>query len=209
MSPFLAEEMGVKLHGDVKIFSYVVEHDYGREPNPDGGICTLCRCKYGEKREKMSGRKGQKNIIELAKKGDWIIGTGGINEKKSAGHGKIIYVMRVDEKPTREEFYTDLQFSGKKPERPLTEFQKNEQFALASRHFYYFGRNAIKIPKKLRGSRSVAQGFATLIPRNSLRSWTSSEENANRENTENRVALNPLIAEMDARYASRPAESGD
>jgi hypothetical protein len=77
-----------------KLFSYVVEHDRGHAPNPHFRICTLCLCKY---RKKTTNRK---NIVERAAPGDWVIGTGGANLKKSAGHGTLIYAMRVDEKLT-------------------------------------------------------------------------------------------------------------
>jgi hypothetical protein len=98
----------------VKIYSYVVDHDEGREPNPYFRVCTLCCCKFDRL------KKVRQNVVELAKEGDWIIGTGGANLRKSAGHGKLVYAMRVDEKPTREEYYKDPQFAKKKPKRPLT-----------------------------------------------------------------------------------------
>lgn len=72
-----------------KLYSYVVEHDYGSAPNPFGGFCTLAKCKYG------SGSK--RNIVELAEAWDWIAGTGGADLKKSAEHDKLVYAMRVDE----------------------------------------------------------------------------------------------------------------
>lgn len=71
----------------MKLFSYVVDHDNGFAPNPYYGVCTLAHCKFG--------RKGYKNAVELAKVGDWVVGTGG-KGKKSAGHGKLIYAMRKD-----------------------------------------------------------------------------------------------------------------
>src|SRR4051795_10756509 len=71
-----------------RLFSYVLEHDYGFAPNPFGGFCTLSKCKY---------RKSRRNVVELAEVGDWIAGTGGADRRKSAGHGKLIYAMRVDE----------------------------------------------------------------------------------------------------------------
>ena len=40
-----------------KLFSYVVDHDYGFAPNPFGGFCTLAKCKYGTTK---------RNIVELA-----------------------------------------------------------------------------------------------------------------------------------------------
>ena len=138
-----------------KLFSYVVEHDRGHAPNPYSGLCTLCRCKY----KKCPGKPA--NIVEQAEKGDWIVGTGGANRKRSAGHGKLVYAMRVSEKLTRGEYYRDSRFRKKKPvkngsylegmgdnKRPRGSFEREQQFVLVSRHFYYFGRNAISFPKK-------------------------------------------------------------
>ena len=71
-----------------KLYSYVVDHDHGFAPCPFGGFCTLAKCKYGTKK---------RNIVEMADEGDWIAGTGGV-KAESAGHGKLIYAMRVDEK---------------------------------------------------------------------------------------------------------------
>jgi hypothetical protein len=143
----------------MKIYSYVVDHDDGYAPNPYFGMCTLCRCKFSKKAEETQGQRGRKNIVELAEKGDWVIGTGG-ESGRSAGHGKLIYAMRVDEKLSREEYYKDSRFAEKKPvkngvyektqgdnECPITDFQKHEQFALISEHFWYFGKKAIDILK--------------------------------------------------------------
>src|ERR1039457_3652960 len=112
----------------VKIYSYVVHHDEGRRPDPYFKVCTLCGCKC------RSSPKKPRNIEELAKKEDWVIGTGGAG-KRSAGRGKLIYAMRVDEKLPRGEYVN--RFREKKPERPLNEFEEYHQFALVSRHFYY------------------------------------------------------------------------
>jgi len=138
----------------MKLFSYVVQHDTGYAPNPYFGICTLCRCKY------RGCAKKPKNVVELAKEGNWVVGTGGASQR-SAGHGKLVYAMRVDKTLTREQYYACPRFAKKKPvengtyqqrrgdnKRPRTRFERREQFALISRHFYYFGANAIAIPKK-------------------------------------------------------------
>jgi hypothetical protein len=92
----------------MKLFSYVVEHDTGHAPNPYFGLCTLCRCKY------RKGSAKQSNVVELAEKGDWIVGTGGANSRRSAGHGKLVYAMRVDKKLTRQRYYADRQFAKKR-----------------------------------------------------------------------------------------------
>jgi hypothetical protein len=67
-----------------------------------------------------------------------------------------VYAMRVDDKITRLEYYHKPRFAKKKRRgagyegdniRPTTLFEKKCQFVLISRHFWYFGRNAISIPK--------------------------------------------------------------
>src|ERR1019366_9436697 len=77
-----------------KLYSYVVDHDLGYAPNPFGGFCTLAKCKYGT--VKCRNGSYRRNIVELAEEGDWIAGTGGASSQ-SAGHGKLICAMRVDE----------------------------------------------------------------------------------------------------------------
>ena len=153
----------------VKLYSYVVEHDAGYAPNPYFGFCTLCRCKF------QKPGVGRKNIVELAEEGDWVIGTGGAS-KRSAGHGKLVYAMLVTEKLTREEYFSDSRFLQQKPMktntstyeqkrgdnvRPRRVFEKREQFVLVSRHFFYFGNNAIDIPAEFRrrGFEKKGPGF--------------------------------------------------
>ncbi len=92
----------------MKIFSYVVDHDNGFSPNPYYGVCTLAHCKFS--------KTDRKNVVELAQKGDWVIGTGG-NGKRSAGHGKLIYAMRVDKILTLKQYYHDRRFRKKKPKK--------------------------------------------------------------------------------------------
>lgn len=75
-----------------KLFSYVVQHDYGYAPNPYFGVCTLARCKCRE------NKRQRENIVERALVEDWIVGTGGADRKKSAGNGNLIYAMRVEKK---------------------------------------------------------------------------------------------------------------
>ena len=72
-----------------KLYSYVVRFDLGFAPNPFGGLCTLAKCKIGNK---------QRNIVEMVEVGDWIVGTGGADPRTSSGNGTLIYAMRVDKK---------------------------------------------------------------------------------------------------------------
>lgn len=84
------------------LFSYVVEHDYGLSPNPAGGFCTLAFCKYNT--------AGRRNVVELAGVGDWVVGTGG-SGPRSAGHGRLVYAMRVTEKLTLRDYFRDSRFA--------------------------------------------------------------------------------------------------
>lgn len=123
-----------------KLYSYVVDHDYGYAPNPYNGHCTLAQCKFGIK---------AKNITDMAEPGDWLVGTGGV-KSVSAGHGKIVYVMRVDEKISLAEYYSKKIFKGRS-DNLKSEKNNKARYALISKHYYYFGRNAIdisQIPKK-------------------------------------------------------------
>jgi Nucleotide modification associated domain 2 len=84
----------------------------GIGPNPYFGYCTLCGCKF-------EGAKTRKNIVQLAE-GDWVVGTGGADPRKSAGHGKFVYAMRVDKKLTRWKYFNDSRFEQKKPSQTGT-----------------------------------------------------------------------------------------
>jgi Nucleotide modification associated domain 2 len=135
----------------MKLYSYVVEHDNGFAPNPYYRICTLAHCKYGH------GNK--RNIVELAEIGDWVAGTGG-HSGKSAGNGKLVYAMRVDEKLTLKKYYDDPRFKKKK--RGVDSYRRRQgdnlskfknrtrRFVLISREYYYFGDKARKIPGRFR-----------------------------------------------------------
>jgi hypothetical protein len=123
-----------------KLFSYVVAVDKGFAPNPSGGYCTLANCM-------CRGKGGRRNVVELAEIGDWIVGTGGADKKKSSGHGTLIYTMRVEQKLTLYDYYRDSRFRGRLGNCPDKSHRK-DTYALISSYFWYFGREAIGIPKK-------------------------------------------------------------
>lgn len=79
-------------------FAYKITRDYGFAPNPFFGYCTLACCKP--------------HIRARANVGDWIIGTGAI-ENNLLYH--LIFLMRVTEKMTFEEYWSDERFKRKKP----------------------------------------------------------------------------------------------
>jgi hypothetical protein len=121
-----------------RLFSYVVDHDEGRSPNPSDGYCTLANCKFS-----VSGKRP--NVIELARKGDWIVGTGGAS-RRSAGHGTIVYAMKVTDKLALAQYLARREFRNR--EHGYNHFAIARRFALVSEDFYYFGANAVLIPTR-------------------------------------------------------------
>lgn len=117
----------------IKLFSYVVDHDTGYAPNPFGDYCTLAKCMYGFKR---------RNIVEMAEEGHWVAGTGGTELSRSAGHGKLIYAMRVKKKISLQEYCRTNRGSRIDAEHEIDE---DGRFALLATHFFYFGRNAVDV----------------------------------------------------------------
>lgn len=84
----------------MRIFSYVVARDYGFAPNPFHGFCTLATCKP--------------KIRKTAGIGDWVVGTGSADKRKKRGN-LLVYVMRVEEIMTYNEYWNDPRFHRKRP----------------------------------------------------------------------------------------------
>lgn len=82
----------------MRLYSYVIDRDYGFAPNPFYGVCTLATCKPVIRRK--------------AAVGDWIVGTGGARTKMT---GRLIYAMKVTEAMTFEDYFDDPRFDLKKP----------------------------------------------------------------------------------------------
>ena len=80
------------------LFTYVLRWDSGFAPNPYFGICTLATCKPG--------------IRKFAKPGDWVAGIG---SNQNGRQGRLVYAMRVEEKLSFDEYWTDPRFAEKKP----------------------------------------------------------------------------------------------
>jgi len=121
-----------------RLFSYVVEHDLGFSPNPFGGYCTLAHCKFS--------KSGRRNIVELAREDDWVVGTGGASSR-SAGHGKLVYAMKVTNKLTLRQYFGEPQLRGRSDNRE-EDARITKRFALISKDFYYFGDHALRIPAR-------------------------------------------------------------
>jgi hypothetical protein len=96
----VADAMIKAVNGMSKVYVYVVDRDFGFAPNPFHGFCTLATC--------MSGiRRG-------AKVGDWVIGVGGARLKAT---GQCIFAMRITQKLTFNEYWTNSAYLDKKPVR--------------------------------------------------------------------------------------------
>ncbi len=122
------------------LYSYVVEHDLGNAPCAKGRWCTLANCKFSR-----SGKA--KNVVESARVGDWIVGTGG-RSAVSSGHGTIIYAMKVVEVVPLENYYGRMEFKGRADWRTVSEGDPGlkRRMALISYEFVYFGNKAVPIP---------------------------------------------------------------
>lgn len=77
-------------------FSYIITRDFGFAPNPFHGILTLATCKP--------------RIRKNAKVGDYLIGI----SPKSKG-SKLIYMAKVEEITTFDNYWVDPRFQNKKP----------------------------------------------------------------------------------------------
>jgi hypothetical protein len=77
-------------------FSYIVARDYGFAPNPFYGVLTLATCKP--------------SIRKTAMVGDYVIG---FSRKKY--ESKLIFMMRVTEKMSFDEYWNDPRFLCKRP----------------------------------------------------------------------------------------------
>lgn len=77
-------------------FSYIITRDFGFAPNPFQGILTLATCKP--------------KIRKSAQVGDYLIG----NSPKASGN-KLIYMAKVEEVTTFDNYWSDPRFQNKKP----------------------------------------------------------------------------------------------
>jgi len=82
------------------LFIYVVRRDFGFAPNPFHGVCTLATCKP--------------DIRRSARIGDWVMGVGGTRLRAT---GRCLYLMKVTEMSTFDEYWSDSRFISKRPLR--------------------------------------------------------------------------------------------
>ncbi|MDH5784298.1 MAG: hypothetical protein OEZ16_01660 [Chromatiales bacterium] len=67
----------------MKLYSYVITHDYGFAPNPFGGFLTLATC--------------MPQIRRSAQIGDWLMGTGSTD---GVGVDRLIFLAKITGKPS-------------------------------------------------------------------------------------------------------------
>lgn len=114
----------------IKHYVYRLDHDTGFAPHAQQYVCTLCGCKTS-------------SVEAWARAGSWVIGIGG------NGTGKpnlLIYAMLVESTPTVKEL------RATSPD--LVSYLHGHEIGgkarmLVSRFYYYFGNNAIAVPRKI------------------------------------------------------------
>lgn len=89
------------------LYTYAVTRDFGFAPNPFHGLCTLATCKP--------------DIRKAAKASDWILGIGG--SKLKTVKRKCIFLMKVSEKISFQDYWNDFRFNLKKPSRNGSQVQ--------------------------------------------------------------------------------------
>ncbi len=82
----------------MRLFSYVVRWDHGFAPNPFYRVCSVATCKPA--------------IRKAAAIGDYVLGTGSA-ERDLAGH--VVFLMRVGEIITFDQYWSDPRFVRKIP----------------------------------------------------------------------------------------------
>lgn len=82
----------------IRLFSYVVRYDYGFAPNPFEGYCTIATCKP--------------QLRQAASVGDWVLGSGSASKGLA---GRLVFVMKVDEILTFDQYWKDPRFARKVP----------------------------------------------------------------------------------------------
>ena len=127
-------------------YAYKITRDYGFAPNPFFGYCTLACCKP--------------HIRAKAGVGDWIIGTGAIENNLLYN---LIFLMRVSEKISFEDYWNDERFARNKPvlNGSLKQmhgdniyYKENDQWCqMDSHHSFYNGElNEANLKQDLSGN---------------------------------------------------------
>jgi hypothetical protein len=154
----------------MKLSAYVITTDTGFAPNPFGRYCTLACCKP--------------SIRRTAKVGDIEMATAGHDFDRA---GKLVYAMKVGEVLTFNEYWSDERFASRKPTnataisrcgdniwhqvgrrwelepnenhgRDQRRFDTSGENVLVATEFFYFGREAVELPKEFERVRCRGRG---------------------------------------------------
>ena len=144
------------------MYSYIVVHDYGFAPNPFHGWCTLAAC--------TPNHMGIK-----AKPGDWIIGFEEARRRHNLLYAmQVDHVLHFDDYHSDKRFRSKMpRYSGDWRElcgdnlyftAPSGEWDRVDSplhlepelfakdtkhpYAFVGKHFYYFGEEAVKTPRR-------------------------------------------------------------
>jgi len=158
----------LKIQNETVLRSYKMTSDRGFAPNPYEGVLTLTTCKPG--------------IRKCHKKGQWLAGfTSKTLNGDDIGNEKLVYLARIDDKLPIEKYYEEYPAKRICPSADniyavqngiLTlvndaihnEGHRENDLAgrnvLISQHYYYFGKDALRICEKLRSKIKVPVGQA-------------------------------------------------
>jgi hypothetical protein len=154
----------------MKLSAYVIATDKGFAPNPFGGFCTLACCKP--------------KIRRNAEVDDIVMATAGHDFERA---GSLVYAMKVREVLTFNEYWSDERFASRKPthataisrcgdniwhkegrrwvlepndnhQRDQRRFDTSGENVLIATEFFYFGREAVELPKEFMGLRCNGRG---------------------------------------------------
>src|SRR5438128_5844241 len=109
-------------------YAYRMDHDTGFAPHLSEGWCTLCGCKTT-------------TVERWAEPGSWVAGIGG---RGTGRPDALVYAMEVQARRSlqilRSESPALVSYLVHRP---------TSSRVLVSRRFYYFGRNALRLPSNL------------------------------------------------------------
>lgn len=154
----------------MKLSAYVIATDKGFAPNPFGGFCTLACCKSQVRRN--------------AEVGDIVMATAGARLESP---GRLVYAMKASEALTFNEYWSAPRFASRKPtpataisrcgdniwhkergrwvlepndnhDRDEEHFDTSGENVLVATEFFYFGREAVELPKKFERLRCKGRG---------------------------------------------------
>lgn len=92
------QKRGPEVSVSMKGYSYIITRDFGFAPNPFHGVCTLATCKP--------------IVRKHCEVGDYVIG---LSPRDRGMGNKLIYLMKVTEVMTFDEYWNNPRFEVKKP----------------------------------------------------------------------------------------------